>query len=617
MLRPDLPPGETALQVSRADISVVLAEDGARPLEMILPPSDDLAEIHQLRHGNASLQELEDQGALLRRPHFIQALASLEGKRARFDHSSTFHARIANLAAFAGRREEALTAWSKAQALSDSPIFFHKRVEALIALNRTDEAKSALEPAAATDGYSNLRLASFCVLRGDFQKANELVDRAVELDPLDFGARLFRGGLALVTQRYAEAIHHFRIAAESRDTSSAVYCNMGLAYARLGLTEKSFTALKRAIALDPFNVNAVIFLADLAFSERRSEEAIASLRLFVTYEQRNAHAWARLARSCLQLGLTDEAIAALKRQCSIRESTGAWNNLGVAYKAQGNVDRSLAAFKHALSVEGEKNSRDYYFAVRNLALFLYSNANVRDTSRFLSDAVPIDGPHAYLRDPVLSDIAIVRILATKKGDKPENAYALAWELINDESSANKLIIWIVSWLVAELSLNFRDFERASFLVERYESEVDHLSEGDKLRRSNFFNNAAFAFAENDQLDRAERYLSHISNAIHKEPYPTATLGLIHFRRGHVDRATALYEEAAQLAPTASDKVRIRQKFNLELGKSLLTIDRARAVRTLKRVVDAKGGEPSLVRMANTFLRTLPVGRSDDRSGGKQ
>jgi len=51
------------------------------------------------------------------------------------------------------------------------------------------------------------------------------VTKALTVDPLDFGARLFQGGLSLIQGKFKDAIYHFRLAAESRDTSSALYTN--------------------------------------------------------------------------------------------------------------------------------------------------------------------------------------------------------------------------------------------------------------------------------------------------------------------------------------------------------------------------------------------------------
>ena len=52
------------------------------------------------------------------------------------------------------------------------------------------------------------------------------------------------------------------------------------------------------------------------------------------------------------------------------------------------------------------------------------------------------------------------------------------------------------------------------------------------RRHMFHNNLAFLLIEMGRIDEAQQHLSKISRYIHVEPYATATLGLLNFKRGH-------------------------------------------------------------------------------------
>jgi hypothetical protein len=99
-------------------------------------------------------------------------------------------------------------------------------------------------------------------------------------------------------------------------------------------------------------------------------------------------------------------------------------------------------------------------------------------------------------------------------------------------------------------------------------------------------------------------LTKIASSIHKEAYPTATLGLIHMRRGHLDKAVALYEDAVRLADKRFDKMRIRQKLNLELGLALSKENPPRARVHLERAADAREGEEGLAETASSALKLL-------------
>ena len=100
------------------------------------------------------------------------------------------------------------------------------------------------------------------------------------------------------------------------------------------------------------------------------------------------------------------------------------------------------------------------------------------------------------------------------------------------------------------------------------------------------------------------YLQQLSNVFHKEPYPTATLGLFHLRKGNIERAQQFYEEAIHLAKNAEDKTRIRQKLNLELGLEYLHSEPSRARRFLQRVTEHYDTVPQLARHARTVLNRL-------------
>jgi hypothetical protein len=118
------------------------------------------------------------------------------------------------------------------------------------------------------------------------------------------------------------------------------------------------------------------------------------------------------------------------------------------------------------------------------------------------------------------------------------------------------------------------------------------------------NNIAFAFAELGNLAQADDYLKLVSNRVHKDPYPTATLGLLHLRRGHEERGTLLYEEAVRLALNASDKARIRQKMHLEMAQLKSVENPSVARRHLERAITITGGAPELTEQARKIRATL-------------
>ena len=304
MLTPDLPKAQTALTVVPQKVQVVLAEDDGHPLALVLPPFEDLFEIEALKESQISLAEI----TLLHEGHvekaFMEELEHEKRKLERFAESPKFLNRLAVLAAAGGDRDQEAHYLELARRFSDDAFFRHRIGDNLIARDRDSDAERVFESLdLESDASANLKLAVFHIRRRDFSAAEARVRKALEIDPLDFGARLFDGGLKLARQDYSGALHSFRVAAEERPTSAALHANMGVAYVGLNLREKALSALKRATALDPINANTVCLLADLANRSGTDEEAIPSLRYLLQFEQKRWDVWSRLARACLRIGI--------------------------------------------------------------------------------------------------------------------------------------------------------------------------------------------------------------------------------------------------------------------------------------------------------------------------
>ena len=164
--------------------------------------------------------------------------------------------------------------------------------------------------------------------------------------------------------------------------------------------------------------------------------------------------------------------------------------------------------------------------------------------------------------------------------------------------------WIASVLMSLYAINFSDNDRSIELAREYSVKLVQLGADEDWSSAQLHNNIAFVSAEFGDLEEAARHLQIISHLIHKEPYPTATLGLLHLKKGHLDRANELYSDALRLCLNASDKARIRQKWNLELGKFLLLSDARKASRYFVKARDEKDGEPGLGVQATKLLRPV-------------
>lgn len=598
------------LEVTPRPIELMLAEDGVNPLTLILQPLEDIAEIQAHSKMNFSLKEFAAIKWGQFESIFADQLTELEQKADRFHDAPTFFNRLANVAELVGDRVREEGYLRRARELSDDEFVAHRLGDNFIARNLTQEAEKLFSSLnLEQDVYANLRLAYFQVQRRDMDAALAAVTRATLIDPLDFGARLFEGSLHLVRGEYEKAIQSFRFAADERQTSCPLFTNLALAYIYIGKTEKALAAIRKAVALDPSNENSIALLADFAFSKRRNEDAVPSLRLFLQFEQKNSSMWARLARALLEIGETNEAIAALKRQGSIENTCQVWNNLGVAYHKHGDKKKAYEAFKHAMQLDTEASSRNFFLAARNITALLIEDGAYKEILSFTKTIIAKDVRQKVLVDPQLAEMYMFHVSSLHHIGASENAVRISEQLLSAPGVAPNVVAWLAASLISYYSLEDEGNSRTFELIKRYEGFLSSQNSEYTQIKDFLANNIAFAYLEAGQIDTAKQYLQKLSHAVHKEPYPTATLGLFHMRKGNVDRAESLYEEAIRLARKPEDKRRIRQKLNFEFGREYFESNPARARRYLQKAAEQTDLVPQIAARARSLLGRLPPVKS--------
>ena len=601
------PSAQPELSISPARFEIVLAEDSRNPLAFISPPIRDISEMAELKRSAFSLSRNEyDTENFAEGLHL--KLDDLLQKFSRFADSSVFHNRLANLHRALGNAAQEIESLKQAVAIDDRTFLKRKLGDGYLRAGDDDRAQKLLYSLADKDSLSALRLASIYVVNGDIDEAEQWVQRAVDLEPGGYAERLFQGGIKLYKAEYPQAIRLFRMAIEERPGSSVAYSNLALAYLGVQNITRAFDCFKRAVALDPFNRSALLALSDVGHVLGKDSDVVPSLRYFLQFEQREPSMWGRMARSLLKIGATDECIEALKRQGAFERSTSVWNNLGVAYAVRNSKEQSIQAFRYALTVEEKGGSRDEMIVARNTAQLISTTGNhqlLLDITKSLVGVHIASKEFVLADDHQLSDIYGFHINALINLGRKDEAISLAMDLLRLPALGEPLAKWIFQSLTSSLGLDRRSFGVLSEVLDRFvESDFSRTTD------VNVINNICFALAEVGRIEEAELFIRQCSVHFHKNAYLTATLGLINFRKGRHERGELLYREAVSLAVKSSDKVRIRQKLNLEIGRALATSKPAQSRRALDRVVKEKQGERQLVRQA------LDILAETDRKAGR-
>lgn len=607
MLTPQLPENQKALVVPPQPVRVVLAEDSSHTLAMVLPPIDDLVEMSEFRSQNFSIEEHSSNQAFEARRSYQAAYSRLLKKEAIYRESPVFLSKLASMAQMAGHGDEAGQFAERAFYLRKQGFYAHKWGDALLQAGRLDDAEqlfSSLD--LGSDVGANLKLAALSVEQKDISSAKRFVEAASLIDPTSFSVRLFSGGIDLYYQEYESAARNFRAAINERPTSGSAYSNMAFAYLGLGKEEKALASVKRAVALDPLNSHSLMLLADLAFRLERDEDSLPALRYFVEYEQKNVAVWSRVARAAYRIGKFDEAVVALKREGSLKDSSSVWNNLGAAYVKQKNPSRAIEAFVHAMRIDAEW-SRTYFLAARNVAHVLSARRRYSELRSFAAPILNSDHAARIISDDEVADLLVFYVHSLLIDGHVETARQVAREALSHKEISDPLAIWLVGALAAYQALRGGQDDVLELALNN-DHRASQLSGVFSERRDRYYNNVAFALAELGRLADAEEHLSRIVHLIHKSPYPTATFGLIQFKKGRVERAQMLYEEAIRLATERSDRSRIRQKLNLELGKYWAERrEYSKAARLLEKASREKSGEELIAKEARRRIREIRSG----------
>lgn len=588
------------LSSSLAQFEIVFAEDPKNPLSLISPPLNDIEEMAELGRTSFSLKKDGVHQDLLRVTAEDRLFEMLE-KSKRFQDSATFNNRLANLHGLVGNEREEESSAELAYRLQSTPLFARKVGEVRARRGDIAGAREIFSRIWAADSYSALRLASFGVIEGDLELAEKWVEEALRLNPAGYSERLFQGALRLIQNDFGPAIAFFRMALDERPNSSVAYSNLGMAYLGANSPLKAFRCLKRSISLDPFNRNALVALADVGSRLRRHAEVVSALQYFVEFEQKDPVVWGRLARSLLRMNLIDESIQALKCQGGIKSTAGVWNNLGVAYAKKKDFKNALQALNHALHMDAEGGLTQELLIARNIASLVASVGMFEQALAITTSIVEQDIDRSIARDRKVAEIYSIHMHAMLRVGRSKEALQVAESLLEVENLAESLTKWIILTETSHHGIERDDDNKLGTLLDQFKLRLKDPSE----RNTRVLNNMAFAFAELGRLDEAMYCINLASAVVHKEPYITATLGLIHLKKGNLSRGVSLYREAIHLSQRDADKARIRQKMNIELGKMFEIEDVGKSKRYFLRAFGEKRGERALHKQAAALLRRLP------------
>ncbi len=187
-----------------------------------------------------------------------------------------------------------------------------------------------------------------------YEEASADLDRALQLDPKNGRAYIFRGRIKTQTGDAHAALREFDKAEELGDNSARLHCERAWAFNRLKMFDKALASVNKALAIDPtyargLNVRANIRVA-MGDSKRAMEDYGRAIKADPKYR------WAHNGRGILNQNLGNHQAALIDYSNAIAidsEEPYFYNNRGLVYKSMGRQDEAMADFDRAIELDSK------------------------------------------------------------------------------------------------------------------------------------------------------------------------------------------------------------------------------------------------------------------------
>ena len=197
---------------------------------------------------------------------------------------------------------------------------------ALIRTERLAEAEEILRRAVEIDpGHKGIRRAMAEMLRKQARReeALEVYRALLEIDPRYALAHAFMGDILLQLHRYGEAVESLSQALSlvraapslgpDLPTAESLHVLLGKALRELGRTRVAEAHFRRALALDPYNMDALEHVAASHFGRKRYRKALELYRRQLEINASKASTHANIGAALFYLDRAEEAIRSLER----------------------------------------------------------------------------------------------------------------------------------------------------------------------------------------------------------------------------------------------------------------------------------------------------------------
>ena len=289
-----------------------------------------------------------------------------------------------------GKVQEALPFFKAALNANPSIVqFWLSYIDALIKLDRLEDAKAVLDQAKSTGAKGNafdklekslgssepkniydqdptreqLALLFKLYSQKKLQQVYENTEKLTKRFTKNLTLWNMMGASAAQIGKLDEAVFAFQKAISVEPDFADTYNNLGNVLKDLGKPKEAEEAYNKAISIKPDYAEAYFNKGNVLKDQSRLEEAIEAYKDALSSKPNYSKVYNNMGNVLKGQGKLEEAIEAYKNAISINpNNANAFKNMGVALKDQGNLKEALKAYSKALSLKP-----DYAEVHRNIS----------------------------------------------------------------------------------------------------------------------------------------------------------------------------------------------------------------------------------------------------------
>jgi tetratricopeptide (TPR) repeat protein len=190
------------------------------------------------------------------------------------------------------------------------------------------------------------------VALADLKQTLATFEHAIQLDPTDIDAHIYKGIVFTELEQYEEALTAFEQAIQLDPTYALAHTNKGAVLTELKRYEEALTALELAIQLDSTYVPAHANKGALLFELKRYEKALATYEHIIQLDPTDVYAHTYKGTTLLELKQHEDALAAFEYAIQLDPTCVlAYANKGATLIELKQYEEALVALEHAIQLD--------------------------------------------------------------------------------------------------------------------------------------------------------------------------------------------------------------------------------------------------------------------------